>query len=77
MFQATINRQGERWFEECLTTLGEVHDESVYGAIERLVQAGAQVGLTIPDLIRMLRAGTPLEALLDLIEVRMLVAPAA
>src|SRR5262249_23916599 len=45
--------------ESCLTTLGEVHDESVYGAIERLVLAAEQVGFTAPDLIRMLNEGTP------------------
>ena len=61
----------EHWFEECTATLGEVHDESVYGAIERLVAAGSEVGLTVPDLIRMLKGGMRLESLLDLIEIRM------
>jgi hypothetical protein len=61
----------ENWFEECIATLGEVHDESVYGAIERLVEAGSAVGLTVVDLIRMLRSGMTLESLLDLIEIRM------
>lgn len=63
--------EGTPWFEECLTTLGEAHHESVYGALERLVEAGEQVGLTGPDLIRMLKGGMTLESLLDLIEVRM------
>jgi hypothetical protein len=58
-------------FQECFDTLGEAHNEDVYGAIERLVQAGEEVGLTVHDLIRMLRDGMSLEALLDLIEVRM------
>lgn len=61
----------ESWLEECIVTLGEVHDESVYGAIERLVAAGSEVGLTVPDLIRMLKGGMSLESLLDLIEIRM------
>ncbi len=64
-------RQSDAWFETCLATLGEAHDESVYGAIERLVQAGEQVGFTVHDLIRMLDGGMTLESLLDLIEVRM------
>jgi len=61
----------ESSFESCLTTLDEVHDESVYGAIERLVRAAEQVGFTVPDLIRMLSEGTNLESLFDVIEVRM------
>jgi hypothetical protein len=67
----TTERQGNIWFETCLATLGEAHDESVYVAIERLVQAGEQAGLTVHDLIRMLNGGMTLETLLDLIEVRM------
>ncbi len=63
--------QGNSWFENCLATLGKAHDESVYGAIERLVLAGDQVGFTVHDLIRMLNAGMTLKSLLDLIEVRM------
>jgi hypothetical protein len=43
----------ESWFEECVATLGEVHDENVYAAIERLVEAGCEVGFTVADLIRM------------------------
>ena len=58
-------------FDECFDTLGEVHNESAYGAIERLVQAGEQVGFTVHDLIRMLKGGMSLESLLDLIEVKM------
>jgi ferritin-like metal-binding protein YciE len=58
-------------FQECFDTLGEVHNEDVCGAIERLVLAGEEVGLTIHDLVRMLKGGMSLEALLDVIEVRM------
>ena len=43
----------------------------MYEAIERLVQAGEQVGFTVHDLIRMLNGGMNLESLLDVIEVRM------
>jgi hypothetical protein len=57
--------------EECFDTLGEAHDENVYGAIERLVRAGEQVGFTVHDLIRMLNSGLTLESLFDVIEVRM------
>lgn len=62
---------GNPWFESCVATLGEAHDESVYGAIERLVEAGEEVGFTVHDLIRMLSDGMTLETLLDVIEVRM------
>jgi hypothetical protein len=61
----------ESSFESCLTTLGEVHDESVYGAIERLIGAAEPVGFTVPDLIRMLNEGMSLESLFKVIEVRM------
>jgi hypothetical protein len=70
-FPGRKERQAQSPFEECFATLGEVHDESVYGAIERLVQAGEQVGFSIHDLIRMLKGGMSLEMLLDVIEVRM------
>ena len=43
----------------------------MYGAIERLVQAGEEVGFSVYDLVRMVKEGMSLEALLDLIEVRM------
>jgi hypothetical protein len=69
LWRAEIAR--ESWFEECMATLGEVHDESVYGAVERLVEAGSEVGLGVADLIRMLNGGMTLESLLDLIEIRM------
>ena len=58
-------------FESCLLTLGEVHDESVYSALERLVQAGEEVGFTVHDLIRMLNEGMSLTSLLDVIELKM------
>lgn len=61
----------ENLFEECMATLGEVHDESVYSAVERLVEAGSEVGFDVADLIRMLKGGMTLESLLDLIESRM------
>ena len=68
---AWTERRGRSPFDECLETLGEAHNENVYGAIERLVQAGEQVGFTVHDLVRMLKGGMSLEALLDLIELRM------
>jgi hypothetical protein len=58
-------------FEQCFEVLGEVHEENVFGAIERLVEAGEQVGFTGLDLIRMLKDGMSLENLLDVIEDRM------
>jgi hypothetical protein len=58
-------------FEECIAALGEAHNETAYGAIVRLVEAGEQVGFNVPDLVRMLNGGMTLEALLDLIELRM------
>ena len=69
--RTTTEGLGNAWFENCLATLGEAHDESVYGAIERLVAAGEQVGFNVRDLIRMLNGGMTLESLLDVIEVRM------
>jgi len=56
---------------QCLDTLGEIHNENVYDAIERLVQAGEQVGFGVHDLIHMLNGGMSLETLFDLIEIRM------
>ena len=64
-------RQAQPTVEECFDTLGEAHDENVYSAIERLVQAGEQVGFTVHDLIRMLKGGITLESLFEVIEVRM------
>jgi len=69
---ARNERQGQSPFDECFDTLGEAHNENVYCAIERLVQAGEQGGFTVHDLIRMLKGGMNLESLLDLIEVRMM-----
>jgi hypothetical protein len=70
---ATLRARNERQspLEECFAMLGETHNEDVYGAIERLVQAGEQVGFSVQDLIRMLKNGMSLESLLDVIEVRM------
>ena len=67
----SARNRGKSPFQDCFDTLGEVHSEDVYGAIERLVQAGEEVGFAGPDLIWMLKGGMSLEALLDLIEVRM------
>ena len=67
----TRNEREQSPLEDCFATLGETHNEFVYGAIERLVQAGAQVGFSVQDLIRMLKGGMSLESLLDLIEIRM------
>ena len=64
--------QDEAPLEECFDTLGEAHDENVYAAIERLVQAGEQAGFTVHDLIRMLDGGMTLESMLEVIEVRMM-----
>jgi len=71
MSRTTNQHEGEKWFEDCAAMLGEMHDENVYGAIERLVLAAEQVGFSVPDLIRMLKSGVTLESLLDLIEIRM------
>jgi len=68
---ARTQRQTQSPVEECFNTLGEAHDENVYLAIERLVEAGEQVGFTVHDLIRMLNSGVTLESLFDMIEVRM------
>ena len=67
----TRNEGEQLPLEDCFATLGETHNEFVYGAIERLVQAGEQVGFSVQDLIRMLKGGMSLESLLDLIEIRM------
>jgi ferritin-like metal-binding protein YciE len=64
-------RQAQSSLEQCFDTLGEAHNEDVYFAIERLIQSGEQVGLTIHELIRMLDGGMTLESLFDVIEVRM------
>jgi hypothetical protein len=64
-------RPDESPLEEYLDTLGESHDENAYRAIERLVQAGEQVGFTVHDLIRMLHSGMTLESMFDVIEARM------
>jgi len=69
---ARKQRQDESQWEQCFDALGEAHDENVYGAIERLVQAGEQVGFTVQDLIGMLNGGMTLESMLDVIEVRMI-----
>jgi hypothetical protein len=57
--------------EVLVTRLHESHQVSVYGAIERLVQAGEAVGLDGDVLLRMLDQGMSLEDLLACIEARM------
>jgi hypothetical protein len=54
-----------------LARLHESHEVPVYEAIERLVQAAESVGIDADGLIRMLGRGVPLEAILELIAVRM------
>jgi hypothetical protein len=58
-------------FELFLTRLRESHEVCVYEAIERLVQAGAAVGLDSNALLRMLDHGVTFEELLELIESKM------
>jgi hypothetical protein len=70
MFSSKENRSQSPVLQ-CLDTLGEAHNENVYDAIERLVQAGEQVGFSVHDLIHMLDGGMSLETLFDLIEIRM------
>ena len=57
--------------EVFVTRLHESHDVSVYGAIERLMQAGEAVGLDAPTMVRMLDQGVTFEKLLECIESRM------
>ena len=54
-----------------VTRLHESHELSVYEAIERLVQAGAAVGLDADALLRMLDRGETFASLLEVIESRM------
>jgi hypothetical protein len=57
--------------DDCFTRLHGAREVCVYEAIERLVQAGEEVGLSVETLIQMLDGGVTLEELLDLIEARM------
>ena len=54
--------------EVLLTRLHEVHDLSVYEAIERLVQASEEAGLDSSALVRMLERGMTFEKLLELVK---------
>jgi hypothetical protein len=54
-----------------MTRLHEIHEISVYDAIERLAQAGEAVGLDAQTLVRMLDRGITFEELLGLIESQM------
>ncbi len=58
-------------FELFVTCLRESHEVCVYEAIERLVQAGAAVGLDSTALLRMLDQGVTFEELLAVIESKM------
>lgn len=60
-----------------MTRLHESHDVSVYGAIERLMQAGEAVGLDAPTMVRMLDQGMTFVELLECIEARMECSPRA
>jgi hypothetical protein len=51
--------------------LHEDHELCVYEAIERLVQSGAEVGYSAPDLMHMLDRGMTLEQIFDRIEAKM------
>jgi hypothetical protein len=57
--------------DDYFTRLRESREVCVYEAIEKLVQAGEEVGLSVETLIQMLDGGVTLEELLDLIEARM------
>ena len=63
--------QVEDTFEVLICRLRESHAVSVYGAIERLVQAGQAVGLEVDDLVRLLDRGKTLEELFELVESKM------
>ncbi len=51
-----------------VTRLHESHEVSVYQAMDRLVEAGAAVGLDAAALLRMLDRGMTFAALLECIE---------
>lgn len=70
-WRARDQQRPQSSLEQCFDTLGEAHHEEVYYAIERLVQAGEQVGFAVHDLIRMLNSGMTLESLFGVIELRM------
>jgi hypothetical protein len=65
------NKRGHATLDDCVSHLHEARELSVYNAIERLVQAAEQVGLSVEDMIQMLDRGATLSALFDLIEERM------
>ncbi|HVO81815.1 MAG TPA: hypothetical protein VMT28_13855 [Terriglobales bacterium] len=70
---AAAKRQARRQasLDDFFPRLHESREVCVYEAIERLVQAGEEVGLSVETLIQMLDAGVTLESLLDVIESRM------
>lgn len=57
--------------ESILTRLHESHELSVYEGIERLVNAGEEVGVDARTMVRMLDQGMTLEELLERIESKM------
>jgi hypothetical protein len=57
--------------ETFLDRLHEAREVSVYGSIERLVQAGEAVGLDANTLMKMLDQGMTFQELLELIEAKM------
>ena len=57
--------------EILLTRLHESRDVSVYGAIERMVEAGESVGVDSEFLLGSLERGATLESLFEIIELRM------
>ena len=63
--------QTPKTYEAFLQRLRESHDLPVYEAIERLVQAGGEVGLSADTLVRMLNNGMTFEQLLEVIESKM------
>ncbi|MBZ5705577.1 MAG: hypothetical protein LAN63_09495 [Acidobacteriia bacterium] len=70
---STSDRQRRRrdTLDDFFTRLHESREVCVYEAIERLAQAGEEVGLSVETLIQMLDGGVTLEELLDLIESKM------
>lgn len=61
----------EHTFELLIARLDESHAVSVYGAVERLVEAGHVVGLDTSDLVRLLDRGKSLQELFELVEEKM------
>jgi hypothetical protein len=60
--------QSVNTFEVVLSRLREVHDVSVYEAVERLVRTAEAAGFDTNSLLRLLDQGMTFEKLLELIE---------